>query len=56
MAKVEITKWGELAIMEKLLDDYCYSVSSKKDPRVDHAKALLERVRPALMQATEELV
>ena len=55
MAKVEITEWGELAIIEKLLLDYAQHTSERKDPRVIHVKTLLERVRPALVEATEQL-
>lgn len=55
MAKVEITEWGELAIIEKLLSDYAQHTSERKDPRVTHAKNLLERVRTALVEATEQL-
>ena len=55
MAKVEITEWGELAIMERLLCDYTMHVSTKNNPMATHARTLLERVRPALIQATNEL-
>ena len=55
MTKVEITDWGELAIIEKLLSDYAQHTSERKDPRVIHARNLLERVRPALVEATEQL-
>ena len=55
MTKVEITEWGELAIVEKLLADYTQHTSDRKDPRVEHARNLLERIRPALVEATEQL-
>lgn len=55
MAKVEITEWIELAIVEKLLCDYTQKTSERKDPRVPTAKKLLERVRAALLEATKEL-
>uniref|UniRef100_A0AB33IWC5 Uncharacterized protein n=1 Tax=Prevotella sp. GTC17254 TaxID=3236794 RepID=A0AB33IWC5_9BACT len=55
MLKVEITEWGELAIVEKLLSDYAQHTSARKDPRVIHARNLLERVRPALIEATGQL-
>lgn len=55
MTKVEITEWGELAIVEKLLSDYTQHTSEKKDSRVIHAKKLLERVRPVLIEATNSL-
>ena len=38
MTKVEITEWGELAIVEKLLLDYTQHTSDRKDPRVEHAR------------------
>ena len=55
MAKVEITEWSELAIVEKLLCDYTQKTSERKDPRVPTGKKLLERVRAALSEATKEL-
>lgn len=55
MAKVEITEWGELVIVEKLLEDYTLNTSEKKDPRVVHARNLLKRVRPVLIEATNHL-
>lgn len=55
MAKLEITEWGELALLEKLLDDYTTHVSTKSNPIAENAKTLLARVRPALIQATNEL-
>ena len=55
MAKVEITEWSELAIVEKLLCDYTQKTSEWKDPRVPTGRKLLERVRTALLEATEEL-
>lgn len=48
-------KWGELAIVEKLQADYAQHTSDRKDPRVIHARNLLERIRPALIEATEKL-
>lgn len=55
MAKVEITEWGELALLENLLDDYTMHVSTKNNPKAVHARSLLARIRPALIQATNEL-
>lgn len=55
MKKVEITEWGELNIIEKLLSDYTLHTSERKDPRVIHARTLLDRVRPALVEATTKL-
>lgn len=55
MTKVEITEWGELAIVEKLLSDYTQHTSDRKDPCVEHTRNLLERIRPALVEATEQL-
>lgn len=55
MTKVEITEWGELAIIEKLLSDYAQHTSDRKDSRVIHARNLLKRVRPALIEVTEQL-
>lgn len=55
MTKVEITEWGELVIVEKLLSDYTQHTSDRKDSRVEHARNLLERIRPALIEATEQL-
>ena len=40
MKKVEITEWGELNIIEKLLSDYTLHTSERKDPRVIHARTL----------------
>ena len=55
MTKVEITDWGELAIVENLFSDYTQHTSDRKAPRVEHARNLLERIRPALVEATEQL-
>ncbi len=55
MTKVEITEWGELNIIEKLLSDYTQHTSERKDPRIIHARTLLDRVRPALVEATTKL-
>ncbi len=52
---MEITEWGELVIVEKLLEDYTLNTSEKKDPRVVHARNLLKRVRPVLIEATNHL-
>lgn len=55
IAKVVITEWGELAILEKLLSDYTQHTSERKDTRVVHARNLLPRVIKALLAATEKL-
>lgn len=47
--KVEITTWGELAILERLLTNYVLS-SSKKDTWFHTAKGVLERERTALLE------
>lgn len=55
IAKVVITEWGELAIVEKLLSDYTQHTSERKDSRVVHARNLLSRITKALLAATEKL-
>mgnify|MGYP000897932319 CR=1 FL=1 len=55
IAKVVITEWGELAIVEKLLSDYTQHTSERKDTRVVHARNLLPRITKALLAATEKL-
>lgn len=55
IAKVVITEWGELAIVEKLLSDYTQHTSERKDTRVVHARNLLSRITKALLAATEKL-
>ena len=52
---VLITEWGELALIEKLLDDYTMHTSTRYNTMATHAHTLLKRVRPALMEATNNL-
>lgn len=52
---VTITSWGELAILEKLLDDYTLHAATRYEPMATHARSLLKRVRPALIEATNNL-
>lgn len=54
MAKVEITDWSELSLLEHLLDQFLVKYG-RGHHRYDTAKKLLERIRPALIKATEEL-
>ena len=54
MPKVEITEWGELAIIEMLLSEYRLN-HGRYALHMDACESLLKRVRPALMVATEKL-
>lgn len=53
-AKIEITDWSELALLEDLLDQFMMKYG-RGHYRYDTAKRLYERVRPALMEATKVL-
>ena len=55
MTKVEITEWGELNIIEKLLSDYTLHTSEWKVRRMIHARTLFDRGRPAIVEATTKL-
>ena len=52
---VEISKWGELALIEELLSDWTMG-HGRSHHYYYHAHDLLKRVRPALMQATKNLM
>lgn len=52
--KVEISEWGELALVESLLDDWTME-HGRYHHFHNHARNLLKRVRKALVEVTENL-
>lgn len=54
MAKVEITEWGELALIEEMLSNW-QMVHGRYANHYEDCRNLLKRVRPALMEATNNL-
>lgn len=53
MAKVEMSNWSELSLMEELLDEFL-TKNGKKHSKYYTAKNLYQRVRTAMIQATEK--
>lgn len=47
--------WGELALIDQLLDDYTLHASPIKDNLYTYAITLRKKFLPALKQATEEI-
>lgn len=54
MAKLEISDWSELDLIESLVSDFLTN-NGRNHRKYYTAKKLLDRVRPALMEATDEL-
>lgn len=50
-----ISEWGELCVLEEALSDWMNKRSPRKDPRYNHARELLPKVRKELVDATERL-
>lgn len=51
--KVEISEWGELALVESLLDNWTME-HGRTHHFHNHARNLLKRVRKALVEVTEK--